>query len=105
MGRVFLAVHRHMDRLVALKMIATRQSHELDLKNRFAREIKTLAKLSHPNILLAYDAGIHHGQPLLGDRVYSGSVIGRQRSVMKAPWTGEMRWKSSSRLPAFRVRT
>ncbi|MFN4257817.1 MAG: protein kinase domain-containing protein [Gemmataceae bacterium] len=56
MGQVFKAHHVHMGRIVALKVI--RKAHvanELAVK-RFRREIQAAARLSHPNIVAAFDA-------------------------------------------------
>jgi serine/threonine protein kinase len=56
MGQVYKAEHRRMERIVALKILppATVRSKESLL--RFQREMKAVAKLSHPNIVTAYDA-------------------------------------------------
>jgi hypothetical protein len=56
MGVVYKAVHRHMDRLVALKIIDRRLSGRPDFIERFRREVKAAARLSHPNIVSALDA-------------------------------------------------
>lgn len=57
MGKVFRAVHRRMDRLVALKILMPRMTSSPDAMERFHREVKAAAKLVHPNIVTAYDAG------------------------------------------------
>ncbi len=55
MGTVYKAFHRRMQRLVAIKVIkkdvATR-----DFISRFRREIQMLARLNHPNMVIAYDS-------------------------------------------------
>jgi serine/threonine protein kinase len=60
MGVVFLARHRLMDRVVALKTLPT-AAIQPDSVQRFYREVKAAARLSHPNIVTAYDAGEHGG--------------------------------------------
>jgi serine/threonine protein kinase len=57
MGQVFKAWHRHLDRIVALKVIRKDKLDNLDTVRRFQREIEVAARLSHPNIVSAYDAG------------------------------------------------
>lgn len=57
MGKVFKAVHRRMDRMVALKILLPRMTASPDAMERFHREVKAAAKLVHPNIVTAYDAG------------------------------------------------
>jgi serine/threonine protein kinase len=56
MGVVFKAVHRLMDRVVALKVIDRRLTDRPGLAERFRREVKAAALLSHPNIVTAFDA-------------------------------------------------
>ena len=60
MGVVFRARHRLMDRVVALKMLSM-AAIKPDTVQRFFREVKAAARLSHPNIVTAYDAGEHAG--------------------------------------------
>jgi len=56
MGRVFKAEHRLMERLVALKVINRNFMDNPAAVERFRREVKTAARLSHPNIVAAFDA-------------------------------------------------
>src|SRR5262245_45095285 len=56
MGQVFKARHRLLDRVVALKVIKRDRLQSDDAIRRFEREIHAAAKLSHPNIVAAYDA-------------------------------------------------
>ncbi len=60
MGVVFLARHRLMDRIVALKTLPAGVIKP-ETVQRFYREVKAVARLSHPNIVTAYDAGEHAG--------------------------------------------
>ena len=57
MGEVHLARQAAMDRLVALKIMTNDKLSEEDDRQRFVREIQTLAKLNHPNIVAAISAG------------------------------------------------
>lgn len=61
MGQVFKATHRRMDRLVALKVMSTASMNNADAVKRFEREVRAAAKLAHPNIVHAYDAGSQDG--------------------------------------------
>ena len=61
MGTVLLAKHRRMDRLVAIKVLPITALESKDAVARFYQEVKVAAKLTHPNIVHAYDAGEHHG--------------------------------------------
>ncbi len=56
MGAVYKAVHRHMDRTVALKVLRPDISSDPRLIQRFDREVRAAARLTHPNIVAALDA-------------------------------------------------
>lgn len=56
MGQVFKARHRRMDRIVAVKLLPPALTRDEDAIARFEREVKAAAKLTHPNIVTAYDA-------------------------------------------------
>jgi serine/threonine protein kinase len=57
MGAVYKARQVKLDRLVALKILPQEACHDTDFQQRFAREAKALAKLSHPNIVGIHDFG------------------------------------------------
>lgn len=63
MGVVYRAHHRIMDRIVALKVMNPAIIASPDAVERFQREVRAAAKLSHPNIVTAFDAdqagGLH----------------------------------------------
>jgi len=65
MGHVFKAVHRRMDRIVALKMLTPELVGTPDSLRRFQQEVKAAARLSHPNIVIAHDADEADGRPFL----------------------------------------
>jgi len=56
MGAVFKAEHRLMERLVALKVISRSLIVSATAVERFRLEVKAAARLTHPNIVAAYDA-------------------------------------------------
>lgn len=56
MGVVYKAEHKVMDRPVALKVINKALTASSVAVERFAREVKVAARLSHPNIVTAHDA-------------------------------------------------
>ncbi len=61
MGQVFKAQHRRMERIVALKVLRPTTMEATDAVNRFHREVRAAAKLFHPNIVTAFDAGEQGG--------------------------------------------
>ena len=57
MGEVFLAEHRSMGRIVALKILPMRWLNRSTSVDRFYEEIRAASRLMHPNIVTAFDAG------------------------------------------------
>jgi serine/threonine protein kinase len=57
MGAVYKARQPGLDRLVALKILPPRPGSDPGFAERFTREARALAKLSHPSIVAVYDFG------------------------------------------------
>lgn len=57
MGRVYKARHWLLQRTGALKIIRTDRLRDAESMRRFLNEIRLLAKLDHPHVVSAYDAG------------------------------------------------
>ncbi|MCX7871709.1 MAG: protein kinase [Verrucomicrobiae bacterium] len=57
MGFVYKARQPHLDRYVALKILPDKLARDPLFAERFNREGRVLAKLSHPNIVAIYDFG------------------------------------------------
>lgn len=56
MGTVFKARHRRMKRVVAIKVLSAHLCTDKAFVSRFQREVETVARLGHPNVVMAYDA-------------------------------------------------
>ena len=61
MGEVFKARDTRLGRTVAIKLLPWYLRDDPDLKQRFEREAKTLATLSHPHICPVFDVGHQDG--------------------------------------------
>jgi serine/threonine-protein kinase len=61
MGEVFLAKDLRLGREVAIKVLYERMAKDSALVARFEREARSLAALSHPNILTIYDFSSENG--------------------------------------------
>jgi hypothetical protein len=61
MGEVFKARDTRLGRTVAIKLLPWHLRDDSDLKQRFEREAKTLATLSHPHICPVFDVGHQDG--------------------------------------------
>ena len=57
MGAVYKARQPNLDRLVAIKILPPQFSGMPGFADRFGREARALARLSHPNIVTVYDSG------------------------------------------------
>lgn len=65
MGAVYKARHRRMKRVVALKVLNQSVAKSSLFAQRFQREVETIAKLQHPNIVMAFDADEAEEGPFL----------------------------------------
>jgi eukaryotic-like serine/threonine-protein kinase len=61
MGAVYRARQISMDRLVAVKVLLPRFAGDEEGRERFVREARAVARLSHPNIVAGIDAGEAQG--------------------------------------------
>lgn len=75
MGQVFKARHRKMERLVAVKVMSSAAMKDEAAVKRFQREVRAAAKLEHPNIVTAHDAGEHRGVHYLVMQYVEGSDL------------------------------
>ncbi len=63
MGAVYKARQASLDRLVALKLLPSQAVSSPGFVERFNREARALAKLSHPNIVTVHEFGQVNGLP------------------------------------------
>ena len=64
MGEVYAAYHPDLDRRIALKVVHESGGETAEQQARLLREARSIARLSHPNVVAVYDAGT------VADRVY-----------------------------------
>src|SRR4051794_24098289 len=75
MGVVYRAEHLHLGRPVAFKLLA--QGHPERFRQRFVRESRVAASLSHPNIVTVYDAGESDGTLWIAMHLVPGTDLRR----------------------------
>jgi beta-lactam-binding protein with PASTA domain/tRNA A-37 threonylcarbamoyl transferase component Bud32 len=80
MATVYEATDERLDRPVALKMVHTVQPDER-VVSRFVDEAKAIARLTHPNVVAAYDQGSHDGAPYLVMEYVQGRTL---REILNA---------------------
>ena len=57
MGEVYRARDVRLDRIVAIKVLSAALKSDEDFRNRFDREARAVAALTHPHICTLYDVG------------------------------------------------
>ncbi|MCP3058742.1 SUMF1/EgtB/PvdO family nonheme iron enzyme [Myxococcus sp. K38C18041901] len=77
MGQVFLARDTLLDRLVAVKFIATPAGRLPDAgaRARFFQEARAIARLQHPNVVAIHRVGEVRGQPYLVSELIRGETL------------------------------
>jgi tRNA A-37 threonylcarbamoyl transferase component Bud32 len=74
MGVVLSAHDEQLDRQVALKLL-TRARHDAVAHERLIREARSLARLSHPNIVSVHEVGESEGTPYLVMELVVGQTL------------------------------
>ena len=77
MGQVFKAHHISMDRVIALKVIPKERMSDPTAVGRFHREVRAVAKLSHPNIVIAFEVNQLGQSPYLAMEHLDGIDLAR----------------------------
>ena len=87
MGIVLLARDERLDRLVALKVLPPQLAEHAETKERFLREARMAAQLSHPNIVPVYRADEINGFAFFAMGFVEGETLGeriRDRGALPA---------------------
>ncbi|MBI1832477.1 MAG: serine/threonine protein kinase, partial [Planctomycetes bacterium] len=74
---VYKAVHQTMNRVVALKVLSPQLVNTERARELFAREVQAAAQLSHPNIVMAFDANEYEGRHYLAMEYVDGPNLER----------------------------
>ncbi|MBK9795768.1 MAG: protein kinase [Holophagaceae bacterium] len=75
MGEVYRAHDARLGRDVAIKVLPAGFAEDGNRLRRFEQEARTLAALSHPNVLAVYDVGHHEGSPYLVMELLEGETL------------------------------
>jgi serine/threonine protein kinase/tetratricopeptide (TPR) repeat protein len=75
MGEVYRARDTRLDRTVAIKILPAHLSSDLDARQRFQREARTISSLNHPHICQLYDIGAQDGANFLVMEFLEGETL------------------------------
>jgi eukaryotic-like serine/threonine-protein kinase len=83
MGEVYRARDIRLERTVAVKVLPSHLSANIELKQRFDREAKAISGLQHPHICTLYDVGSQDGVDFLVMEYLEGQTLAER--LEKAP--------------------
>ncbi len=86
MATVYIAMDQRLDRQVALKVMRADLAKDESFVERFRREARSAAKLSHPNVVAVYDQGEDDGHVFLAMELVNGLTL-RQVMHSEGPLT------------------
>ena len=75
MSTVYLALDQTLERQVAIKVLHREMSDQPDQLERFRRESRAVAQLSHPNVVAVIDAGDDAGHPYIVFEYVEGETL------------------------------
>jgi serine/threonine protein kinase len=75
MGEVYRARDVRLGRDVAVKVLPAELAGDRERLRRFEQEARSVAALSHPNILAIHDVGTHEGAPYLVTELLEGETL------------------------------
>jgi serine/threonine-protein kinase len=84
MANVYLAEDQELGRRVAIKILNERHAHDEQFVERFRREAKNAAGLSHPNIVSIYDRGEAEGTYYIAMEFLDGKSL-KELIVSRGP--------------------
>ena len=75
MGTVFRATDTRLDREVAIKVLSIGGDKKQELNDRFEREAKAVAAISHPNVVELFDVGVFNNLPFAVMEFLNGKTL------------------------------
>jgi eukaryotic-like serine/threonine-protein kinase len=101
MARVHRGLDRQLRRPVAVKVLAPPFDRDRSFVERFRREARAAAGLSHPNIVAVFDSGSDDGTHFIVTELVEGETLAdlsdgmaRCRRRTRSPWPSTSRARS-----------
>jgi serine/threonine protein kinase/tetratricopeptide (TPR) repeat protein len=86
MGEVYAAYDPDLDRKIAIKLLRARAGDSTDHRARLMREAKATAKISHPNVVVVYDAGTFGERVFIAMEFIEGHTLRYWLQSQDRPW-------------------
>ncbi|HLZ42257.1 MAG TPA: protein kinase [Candidatus Sulfotelmatobacter sp.] len=87
MGEVYRALDTRLNRVVAIKVLASNLSASPELKQRLEREARAISSLNHPHICQLYDIGSQGGTDFLVMEYLEGETLAERLRKGAIPLT------------------
>ena len=89
MGEVYAAYDPELDRKVAVKLLRVKPGNGVSLaegRTRTLREAQAIARLSHPNVVVAYDVGTFEDKVFIAMEYVEGNTVTYWLQVQERSW-------------------
>jgi serine/threonine protein kinase/tetratricopeptide (TPR) repeat protein len=89
MGEVYAAYDPELDRKVAVKLLRVKPGNGVSLaegRQRTLREAQAIARLSHPNVVVAYDVGTFEDKVFIAMEYVEGNTLTYWLQVQQRAW-------------------
>src|SRR6188508_3817589 len=89
MGEVYAAYDPELDRKVAVKLLRIKPGNGVSLaegRQRTLREAQAIARLSHPNVVVAYDVGTFEDKVFIAMEYVEGNTVTYWLKVQERSW-------------------
>jgi len=92
MGEVYRARDTRLDRTVAIKVLPAHLSYNLEAKQRFEREARSISSLNHPSICTLFDVGHQDGIDYLVMEFLEGETLADRLCKGPLPYNAAHGW-------------
>ncbi|HSP13318.1 MAG TPA: protein kinase [Thermoanaerobaculia bacterium] len=91
MGDVYRARDVRLGREVAIKVLSSERTGSAADQRRFQQEARTVALLSHPNILAIHEFGTDRGVSFVVTELLNGETLAQRIRTARIPWSDAVR--------------
>jgi serine/threonine-protein kinase len=91
MGVVYRAIDEGLRREVALKVLPTSVTNDVGRRQRFLREARSAAAVTHPNLVMVHEVGEAAGRVFIAMELVAGESLGDRLERGPMPWTDAVR--------------